>query len=265
MANTVANDSRRGFSYRYSMNVAAHRGDSYNVYENTMEAFESARVQGADMIETDIRMTSDGDLVLIHDPSVYRTTGTAGLISKMTLAEIRALNAGGETHRLQIPTLEEFLEWAGRYDFLINLELKEYHKDGNEERCRICVDKTVEMVRKYGLEDRIVLNSFDAWPLEYADEAYAHRFLLHGFYPYSTMFNVKRDPDTYLFCACISGTDKRKEDYEHLLRHGIEPWVGASVTSREMLSVVCGYGAKLVTTNNPADAIQKLKELGKRT
>lgn len=254
-----------GFAFKHAMAVAGHRGDSYNGYENTMEAFELARLQGADMIETDVRMTLDGHLILMHDATTFRTAGIMGAVSEMTLEQIRRLNVGDAEQPMQVPTLEEFLRWAAPYDLLLNIELKEYYQPGNEERCRRCVDQVVALVRQYGLVDRVVLNSFDAWPLEYADETYHHSFLIHGFYPYSNMLNVRRNPDEYLYCACICGSNKCKDYFDYLLERGIEPWVGASVTSEAMLRTVCDWGAKLVTANDPADAILKLKRLGKRT
>lgn len=252
------------FPYRHTMTVAAHRGDSHNYYENTMEAFEKAVEAGCDMIETDIRMTSDGHLVLFHDENLFRVTGKLGKICEMTLEEVRKVNVGNELHPLQIPTLDEFLAWSAKQGIWLNLELKEYWFPGNEERCRLTVEKTIELVRKYGLEKDIILNSFDAWPLEYADETYNHEFLIHGFYPYHNMKNVNRNPDEYLYCACICGTEKDKSRFDYLLERGIEPWVGAGVTSSDALELAVHYGAKLITTNCPGECIEKLKGLGYR-
>jgi glycerophosphoryl diester phosphodiesterase len=251
--------------YRHPMTVAAHRGDSYCFYENTMEAFEAAVRAGADMIETDVRMTKDGQLVLMHDASAKRTAGIDVVIAEMTLSDVKQLNVGSEFHKLSVPTLDEFLAWASKHDdLMLNIELKEYHENGNEARCKECTDKAIAAVRKYGLESRVVMNSFDAWPLQYIDDAYGHSFMLHGFYPYEGMRNVDRNPDEYLYCACIWGNVKAKENYDHLLSVGIEPWIGASFTSTDMLDMACRYGAILVTTNHPADTIERLKGLGKR-
>lgn len=251
--------------YRHGMSVAAHRGDSYNCYENTMEAFEAGRLAGADMIETDVRMTADGYLVLHHDATAKRTAADLRAIRDMTFAEVQKLNVGSQFHPLSVPTLEEFLIWAAKFDgLMLNIELKEYYEPGNEDRCRKCTDETVALVRKYGLEGRVVLNSFDAWPLQYVDETYGHSFMLHGFYPYEGMKNVDRNPDEFLYCACIWGEIKNKAHYEYLLERNIEPWVGASFTSTEDLDMACRYGANLVTTNFPGDAIERLKGLGKR-
>jgi glycerophosphoryl diester phosphodiesterase len=86
--------------------VVAHRGASVEQPENTIEAFEAAIDAGADAVEFDVRMTADGHAVVMHDPDVSRTTDGHGLVSEMTLEEIRTLG---------IPTLEETLEcMAGR-------------------------------------------------------------------------------------------------------------------------------------------------------
>jgi len=67
-----------GFNYQHKMTVAAHRGESYNFYANTMEAFEAARLVGAGMVDTDVRMTVDGELVRMHNERVFHTNGAPG-------------------------------------------------------------------------------------------------------------------------------------------------------------------------------------------
>ena len=94
--------------------VVAHRGASVEQPENTIEAFEAAIEAGADAVEFDVRLTADGVPVVMHDPDVSRTTGGAGLVSEITVAEIR---------KLGIPTLEEALAClAGRV--AADIELK---------------------------------------------------------------------------------------------------------------------------------------------
>ena len=84
--------------------VAAHRGWRSKYPENTMEAFRAAIELGVDQIETDVRITKDGVLVLIHDDTVDRTTNGIGRVCDLTLADLKALDAGSGT---QIPTLTE--------------------------------------------------------------------------------------------------------------------------------------------------------------
>ncbi len=240
------------------MYVAAHRGDSYNYYENTKTAFEMATLAGADMIETDVHLTLDNKLVLIHDDTVDRTTNGHGRVSEMTFDEIQGLNAGDKTKPEKIPTLEELLEWAIKKDITINIEIKEYYKVGNEERAKICIESVIELIEKYKLAERVVINSFDGWVLEYVYKKYGKKYLLHGFYPYNEMFNVSIDPTTYLDCACIFDNQK-KEHYDFLINNGIEPWIGASVTQISKLTTCLNYGAKLITTNYPRDIVTKLE------
>jgi glycerophosphoryl diester phosphodiesterase len=96
--------------------VISHRGEHLHHPENTMPAFEAAHRAGADFIEMDIRTTSDGKLVLMHDNTTDRTTGVKGEISKMTFDEVRALDAGSnfapEFAGVKVPTFEEALDFA---------------------------------------------------------------------------------------------------------------------------------------------------------
>ena len=244
----------------HSFLVAGHRGDSYNFYENTMRAFEIAVEQGADMVETDVRMTKDNVLILMHDDSAKRTAGVDKLVRDMTYDEIKKLNAGDKNNFAAVPTLEELLDFIADKGVMLNLEIKEYYSEENLERCNKCIDESIRLVEKYGLADRTVVNSFDAYVLEYVHEKYNGRYMLHGFYPYSIMKNVKGDPDEYLYCACIFD-DKKKEHYDYLISKGIEPWVGAGVTVKEHLALCIEYGARLITTNNVAHTKKCTKEI----
>ncbi len=74
--------------------VIAHRGGAELFPENTLFAFQQVSDLGVDVIELDVRSTSDGTLVVIHDASVERTTGGSGQVSEMTLEQLKKLNAG---------------------------------------------------------------------------------------------------------------------------------------------------------------------------
>jgi glycerophosphoryl diester phosphodiesterase len=102
--------------------VVAHRGASAQMPENTMPSFERAVELGADAIELDVHLTADGQLAVIHDANVDRTTDGSGDVAALTLADLRALDAGYHftdadgafPHRgqgLRIPTLAEVLAW----------------------------------------------------------------------------------------------------------------------------------------------------------
>ncbi len=74
--------------------IIAHRGDSAHRPENTLSSFASALEQGADLVEFDVQLTRDGHVVVIHDPTVDRTTSGEGKVADLTLAEVRGLSAG---------------------------------------------------------------------------------------------------------------------------------------------------------------------------
>lgn len=244
------------------MTVAAHRGDSANYPENTMAAFRAAIAVGADMIETDVRLTRDGVPVLIHDRTVDRTTDGTGYVKDIDFAELRMLNAGTKEMPQQIPTLEELLELLASTDVTLNLEVKEYAEEGNESRSRECVDKCEALIRRCGMEEKMLFNSFDAPVLEYIAQTYP-QYRLHGFYPYSVMYRVGRDPGEYLYCACL-GDSRSETQYADMQDMGIEPWVGASVREEEHLALCFRLGARLVTTNDPGDCMEKLERIGAR-
>jgi hypothetical protein len=245
------------------LTIAAHRGDSYNHYENTMTAFEAAAEAGADMIEFDVHLTKDNELVVMHDDSVYRTTNGKGLISELTLAEILELNAGDERHPEKVPTFHELMAWASARRMMVNIEIKEYYSEENAERCALCIEEVIAGVEKYNMREITILNSFDAWVLEYVYKKYGKKYMLHGFYPYDAMKHVSIDPAEYLYCACLCGK-YTKAKFDFLIEKGIEPWVGASVTQAAQLEYCIRHGAKLATVNNPKDAIEKLIALGRR-
>ena len=246
-----------GMKHIGKMTVAAHRGDCYNYYENTMRAFEYAIEVGSAMIETDLHLSKDGVIVLIHDHTLDRTTDAKGKVSDMTFEELRRVNAGDKNNFDAIPTLEELIVLASKNQIMLNLEFKEYYSEENEARCVKCIEDALALVEKYNMTDMIIVNSFDAWVLEYVYKKYGKKYMLHGFYPYSIMSNVTINPDEYLYCACID--HKTKEYYDYLISKGIEPWIGAGATQRDRLLVAVEYGAKLITTNNPGDVLNKLK------
>lgn len=135
-----------------------HRGASKVAPENTLASFQKAREVGADGVELDVMLCADGEVVVIHDSDVERTTDGHGRIQHLTLGQIKALDAGarfgppfaGE----RVPTLREVAAWA-QSDMLLNIELKSLsvRGDGLEE-------KVIAIIREYGLEGRVVLSSF---------------------------------------------------------------------------------------------------------
>ena len=116
--------------------IYAHRGSKGNYPENTMLAFKKAIEVGADGIELDIHMTKDGELVVIHDATLDRTTTGTGYIKDYTLEEIRTFSIGAKYTEFKhydpswdlevVPTLIEVLQLCKDHDLEVNIELKTY-------------------------------------------------------------------------------------------------------------------------------------------
>ncbi len=125
-SNSVAAEGPAGEPARRILTIA-HRGAHQWLPEDTMPAIETALDLGVDFVELDIRFTSDGVPVLMHDTTVNRTTDGHGLVRDMTLAEIKRLDAAGapewrgKFHDLRVPTLEEALRaMKGRASAYVN-------------------------------------------------------------------------------------------------------------------------------------------------
>lgn len=107
--------------------IAAHRGGAATHPENTLAAFRNAAALGVAQIEFDVRATADDELVVIHDATVDRTTDGRGKVARLTLDELRRLDAGSwkapEFAGERVPTLDETLDALPR-DVWINLQIK---------------------------------------------------------------------------------------------------------------------------------------------
>lgn len=102
--------------------VIAHRGASAYAPENTLAAFRLGIEQGADALELDVRLSADGVAVVIHDPTLDRTTNQRGAVAEMSLTDIQRADAGGGA---RIPTLREALEAFPSIPILLEIKAAE--------------------------------------------------------------------------------------------------------------------------------------------
>ena len=148
----------------HQIKVWAHRGASAYAPENTMEAYFLANQYGADGIELDVQLSRDGELVVIHDEKINRTSDGKGLVRTLTLKQLRSYNYNRtrpEHIHADIPTLREVLLYVrDNTQMTVNIELKNgvFFYPGLEE-------KTVELVRKLGMQDRIIYSSFNHYSI----------------------------------------------------------------------------------------------------
>lgn len=241
--------------------VAAHRGWSEQYPENTMAAFRAALSLGVDQIETDVRVTKDGQLVLIHDATVDRTTNGTGRVCDFTLEELQKLDAGNGEH---VPTLREFMELVKDEPRLtIDYELKEYPVDGWEEVSYDVCDRVIAMAEEYGFGDRCVINSFSGKLNEYVLKKYEGRYRQHVFYPPERLGECTIDPYSYAYCCCMfSKPMSTPEEYAAIAARGVQPWAGASVKDDETVDMAIRCGACLITCNNPDLILKLLRDKG---
>lgn len=141
------------------MKIYAHRGVSARFPENTMPAFEEAVRIGCDGIELDVQLTRDGEVIVLHDEMLDRTTTGTGFVGSRTLEEVKSLDASkGKAgfSKVCIPTLREVLSLLRDTNLLLNIELKTgcYYYKGLNEAC-------LRLVREAGMEDRVLYSSFN--------------------------------------------------------------------------------------------------------
>ena len=142
----------------------AHGGGLLIRPTHTIEAYDQALQDGADMLELDVHQTLDGVIVVMHDATLDDTTSCTGVIKEMTFAEIRDCDAGyhftkdgGTTYPyrgmgLVVPSLEEVFE---RYpDTAVNIEIKQGDPS--------LVDDLVDLIRQYEFEDKMVGAAFSS-------------------------------------------------------------------------------------------------------
>ncbi|MFC6463613.1 glycerophosphodiester phosphodiesterase [Marinilactibacillus sp. GCM10026970] len=137
----------------------AHRGFSGQFPENTMLAFEKAVEAGADGIELDVQLTSDGEVVIFHDDTLERLTNGKGTLTEFTLSELQKLSVhsqkNAEIQDQNIPTLREYLSWVSNTGIVTNIELKTASGDptGLEQ-------KVLELLEQFDIKEKIIISSF---------------------------------------------------------------------------------------------------------
>ena len=136
-----------------------HRGAKGHAPENTMASFELAVQMGVHAVETDVHLSKDGDVVLIHDHTVDRTTDGHGFVKDMTVAELKRLDAGAwfdaRFAGQRIPTLVELLAWArDRVPLAIEIKNGPIFYPG-------IAGKVIRLVREYDMVWQVILLSFD--------------------------------------------------------------------------------------------------------
>lgn len=219
--------------------VIAHRGASAEAPENTLEALRLAATQGCDAFEVDVRLTRDGVPVLLHDPSLERTSGRPGMVRALTLGELQAADP-------RIPTLAQVLREFPAMPILIEIKAPESQH------------AVARLLEAEGATDRCVVASFRAWALAafrkppFLVGASRPDILLH------MVLTRLRLPTWAPRCRCFAVPDFRS-GYEIPLprfvaearAHGrpVHVW---TVDDPERAQTLWGRGVSGIITNRPA-------------
>jgi glycerophosphoryl diester phosphodiesterase len=151
------------YNKKYPVTVIAHRGYRDVAPENTLSAFRKAVQLGADMVELDVHLSKDGQVVVMHDDTLDRTTNGTGPVENKTLAELKLLDAGAFFSPVfkgePIPTLEEVLQFA-KDKISVNIEIK---KEAVEKQSQAGIEKkVVDLMVNSGMQEYLMVSSFSA-------------------------------------------------------------------------------------------------------
>lgn len=142
------------------MKIFAHRGSSGTYPENTSIAFQNAAKLPIAGVELDVQLTKDGEIVVIHDETIDRTSNGQGFVKDMTFEQLQTYDFGIKFAKKfageKIPLLADVLDLYASTDHIINIELKT-----NVIRYEGIEKKVVALIREKALENRVIISSFN--------------------------------------------------------------------------------------------------------
>ena len=240
------------------MNIA-HRGASTYTPENTFASYDKALDMGVDHVELDVHFTKDDHIAVIHDDNVDRTTNGSGPVLDHTLAELRDLDAGSwfsdEYAREPIHSFGEILEhYKGRLYFHVEIKGR---SEGLTER-------TIDMIRGYGMTDSVTIISFQKVRLE-ESKAYAPEFptgwlIPPGPNPWDETY-IAQAKELGLTQICFRANLATPEFVDMIHQNGFvaRAW---GVTDEELMRGVVDSGGDGMTINFPDKLVEYLKTKG---
>ena len=237
--------------------VAAHRGGAILWPENSPTAFRQAAALPVDQVEFDVHLSSDGEVVVIHDPTLDRTTEASGPVSAHTMAELRRIRLKGTDGEV-VPTLAEVAAIFAPTAIGLRMELKTGAADA---RYPALLEKACKVLEEAGLLDRTTVTSFR---LALAAEA-ARDARLGGRAIWLVARQVVQDAgvDGVLAAARIAGVtgiglhalDCDAAAVAAARLAGIAPGAWA-VNSEETIARMLALGVAVFTTDDPVTALR---------
>lgn len=256
--------------------VIAHQGGDGIWPGDTMYAFEKAVETGADVLEMDAHITKDGEIVLMHDEEVDRTTDGTGLIEDLTLSELKQLDAAytwsndkGKTfpyrgQGIQVPTLDELFQKFPQMRYVIEIKLTQNP-----------IDKPLcDLIREHNMQDQVMIASFhdeamrsfraicpevatSASRTEVRNFVLLGKIFLSGFIaPQYQSIQPPYDPEESMNIPIMTERFVREA---HAKNIRVEPW---TVDEPGLMKQYIEWGVDGIMTDRPDIMIEVLKELG---
>ena len=224
--------------------VISHRGCMFECPENTLSAFAWAGRVGADAIELDLRATADGEIVVIHDKSVNRTTDGSGAIRSLTLEDVRSLDAGAGQ---KIPTMDEAFAFAQAHELRLLLDLKDSK--------RVAPEAVYAALARHDITDQVIigarsvdqLRAFKALDPDLYSMAFTKRVSLIDDY-------VEAGVDVVRLWA--RWVQRQPELVARVQKIGPRVWVTTGGLRGEALSRILELGVQGVITDYPEDILR---------
>jgi len=244
--------------------IVAHRGASVSHPENTLPSFEAAIALGAPIVELDIRVSRDGVAVVMHDPTVDRTTDGTGAVHELSAAELAALRAGTPEIPAAVPTLAEVLDLASRRA-AVALEIKNIPGEaGYDPRRENAVEAAHAELERTGFEGPVLVIAFSPASTE-ASKVLAPQV------PTGLLTTEHVDPREALAYAAAAGHDLVLPGTRALepvgegfvaQAHAVRVRVGTwTADEPDQIARLIGWGVDAVATNDPAMALGVLAGL----
>ncbi|MDD2430486.1 MAG: glycerophosphodiester phosphodiesterase family protein [Bacillota bacterium] len=234
--------------------IVAHRGNSSEAPENTMASVKSAIAVGADAVEIDVYRTIDGELVLLHDSSLERTTNGTGDVKTKTYDYLKTLDAGSSFNRKfagePIPLLRDvLLEIKDKVTLVIELKQAGIERD------------VLDLIIETGTRDQVVVIAFNAGLL-------ANFYYMAPDIPTSVLSYSTKTIDEVVALAATGKTRSvdlnygviNKEMATYLIGRGYSLWAWTVNNVKDMQRMV-DLGASVITTDNPRAAIDYFRPL----
>jgi glycerophosphoryl diester phosphodiesterase len=217
-----------------------HRGAKGHTAENTLASFEKALSLGADGIELDVHLSADGEIIVVHDETVDRTTNGKGRVGDLSLSQLKHLKIDG---RLEIPTLSETIAFIPK-NKLLNIELK----------VKMAAKPVMHLIEKYIAEEdhdykQFLVSSFDWVALKEIREANPEiplGVLTETDLELAIGFSQSIKAETihpYFHLLTIENTRQMQE-----MRFGVFPW---TVNESEDLERLKSFGVNGIITDFP--------------